>query len=294
MSPVARAFLLLALLIGLVAPTVAAALPALFAVPSTTTSPDHKLPRDAQVVRAREVVINTALLTASADAPAGFLPGGEGVLFNLFDELAVVIVPTRIERFERGVIWVGQFRDNPLGQAILVISGDIVSGNITAPGARYHIRYAGNGRHETQEIDESRFPSDEPRTPIPAETADQAPQPKATKADDGSTIDVMVVYTATARAAAGGTTAMRNLIDLGVAETNQSYMNSGIAQRLRLVHSEEVSYAESGDIGTDLDCITNTSDGCIDQVHTLRNTYGADLVSLWVENGAAIAVSPGS
>ncbi|CAG1010791.1 hypothetical protein BURK2_04112 [Burkholderiales bacterium] len=258
--------------------------PALFSRPVIAIQADRQVVRDRQVIRAREVLINAALLSGARDLPGGFFPGGQGILFNLFDELAVVVVPTRIVPFERGLLWIGSFRDNPLGQVILIVSGEVVSGNITLPGARFHIRYVGNGLHETQEIDQRLFPADEPGTPVPPASTAEAPPPKRTKADDGSTIDVMVAYTATARAAAGGTAAIQSLIDLAIAETNQSYANSAITQRLRLVHSVEVAYTESGDVGTDLDRVTDV-DGIIDNVHTLRDTYGADLVSLWVDNG---------
>ena len=60
----------------------------------------------------------------------------------------------------------------------------------------------------------------------------------------------MVVYTATTRAAAGGTDAMLATIYLALSEANQSYLNSNISQRLRLVHTQEVNYAESGNIQT--------------------------------------------
>jgi hypothetical protein len=62
------------------------------------------------------------------------------------------------------------------------------------------------------------------------------------------------------------------------------YANSGIATRLRLVHVEQVAYDESGDFITDLNRLTTAGDGYMDNVPTLRNTYGADLVSLFVEN----------
>lgn len=51
-------------------------------------------------------------------------------------------------------------------------------------------------------------------------------------------------------------------------------------QRLRLAGAVEVSYVEAGDIGVDLDRVTAPSDGYIDNVHALRSTYQADLVSL--------------
>src|SRR4051794_7732615 len=70
---------------------------------------------------------------------------------------------------------------------------------------------------------------------------------------------------------------------LAVAETNQSYLNSNINQRLRLAHVEEVSYTETGNSSTDLTRLQNGSDGFMDDVPTLRNTFAADTVSLITE-----------
>jgi len=66
---------------------------------------------------------------------------------------------------------------------------------------------------------------------------------------------------------------------------NQTFANSGIVQRIRLVHSAEVNYNETGSFETELDRLQEPADGFIDNVHALRNTYGADTVSLWVETG---------
>jgi hypothetical protein len=156
-------------------------------------------------------------------------------------------------------------------------------GNITMPRAFYQVRYAGIGIHAIHEIDQSAFPNES--DPIPIESSDREWLRDEIVADDGSTIDVMVAYTADARAAAGGTTAMNNLIDLAISETNTSYINSGIAQSLNLVHTTEVTYTESGNMGTDLSRIRNTSDGYMDNVHSLRDTYCADEVVLIVADG---------
>ena len=120
-----------------------------------------------------------------------------------------------------------------------------------------------------------------------------AAEPTA-QADDGSFIDVLVVYTPAAKSAAGGTSQILATINTAVAETNAGYANSGVVQRLRLAAAVEVAYTENGDIGVDLDRITATSDGYIDNVHTLRNTYKADMVSLITETPIArTAGSPG-
>ena len=74
---------------------------------------------------------------------------------------------------------------------------------------------------------------------------------------------------------------MLNKIALGIAETNQGYANSGVVQRVRLVGTAEVNYTESLDMSVDLNRLTSTSDGFLDEVHGLRDSVQADAVSLW-------------
>ncbi len=269
------------------------AAPALFAPAGVQAQADSSFVRDRQVVRARAVGIDFGVLTAAADARPGSNAAGQSISLNLFDDVSFVAEADHVERTERGMTWTGHLRGIDMSQVVLVMNGNVVAGNITMPMARYHVRFAGNGVHEVQRIDTARFPRDEASMPVPAHSVSNdaaaakapSPAPAGARDEDGSQIDVMVVYSAVTRVAAGGTQAMRSLIDLAVAETNQSYQNSGVAQRLRLVHTEEVDYKEKGDLEDALDCITSTSDGCLDHVHALRNAYGADLVSFWVEDG---------
>ena len=95
-------------------------------------------------------------------------------------------------------------------------------------------------------------------------------------------IDVAVVYTSGARDAAGGVAAIEAEIDLMVAETNQAYAASGVHHRVALVDRSELSYTETGDARRDLDRLLDPSDGHLDEVHTLRDEVGADLVHLIV------------
>ncbi|MES2935986.1 MAG: M12 family metallo-peptidase [Pseudomonadota bacterium] len=245
--------------------------------------------RDPEVVRAQQVAVDWRGLSAMFDVPNGSLQT-HAITLNLFNDVSFIADMVQVSRQAEGGTWTGALRGVELGQIILVVSGDVVSANISMPEARYHIRYTGNGIHEVQKIDSSLFPEDERSVPVPGSDAarDTSEQPTVgAQADDGSIIDVMVAYTALARAAAGGTAAIQSQINLAIAETNQSYQNSGVIQRVRLVHAVEVSYPETGadPLGAALNCITNTADGCLDNIPTLRNTYGADLVSFWMENG---------
>lgn len=103
-------------------------------------------------------------------------------------------------------------------------------------------------------------------------------------------VDVLTVWTPAARSAAGGTNAMLALIDLAVAEANLSYGNCDAGLFLRLVHAAEVEYTESGSISTDLSRLRSKNDGYMDGVHTLRNAFGADAVSLISNSGGACGV----
>lgn len=261
-------------------------LPAVFSRFEVLPAADSAVVRDRQVVRSSAVQIDRRLLTS----PLADKAPQQAILLNLFDDVQFVAELERIERSARGTTWIGRLRGIELSQVVMAVSGEIVAGNISMPAGRYHVRFMGNGVHEVQKIDSSLFPEDESHVPVPHILKEMLNPPEhlaGTQADDGSLVDVMVAYTATARAAAGGTAAMQTLINLAVSETNQAYQNSGVTQRVRLVHSVEVAYSETGTdpLGDALDCITSTSDGCLDNIHALRDTYAADLVSFWLEDG---------
>ena len=112
-----------------------------------------------------------------------------------------------------------------------------------------------------------------------------------------ATVDVAVVYTPAAQSASGGAAAIAAEIDLMVAETNQAYAESGVAHRLVLVETSEVSYTETGDSSVDLDRLAEPSDGHLDAVHALRDRFGADLVHLIVSEAddlCGFAYRPGA
>ncbi len=123
-------------------------------------------------------------------------------------------------------------------------------------------------------------------TTVAATKVSKGATPSQSLAEDiGSTIDVLIVYTAAAVRAIGGAAAMDSHISLAIAQTNQAYALSGVRQQLRLVHIAPVDYAETGDLNLDLGALRTNGDGTLDDVHLLRDAYGADIVSLWVEDG---------
>jgi hypothetical protein len=208
----------------------------------------------------------------------------EPLVLNLFEDLTLEALKERIEeRTKTNYTWFGRIRGSGLSQVILVVDEETVTGNIFRDGELFQVRPGGKGIHTVRQVDQRRFPEEAPPIPVILPQEDFIPEaPTTPAADSGTTvIDVLVVYTADA---AGASSNILAEIQLGIDETNQTYANSGILQRVRLVHAAQVTYSETGRSNTDLVRLQNQNDGYLDSVHSMRNTYGADIVSLWVEN----------
>lgn len=227
---------------------------------------------------------------------APFLNGDQKITLNLFENMIVVAVKDRLEkRSLDSYTWFGHIVDLPRSQVILTVEKGAMAGNITLQDQdlrnqkNYQIRPLPEGLYEIREIDQSAFREggvDESRSDYVPIFSSHQDAPPDSKADDGSLIDVMVLYTDAVAVASMNIAAE---IQLGMDETNQSYLNSGINQRVRLAHKAQVSYAETGVLCggavNDLDRLGGQTDGYLDQIHAWRDTYAADIVSLWVENG---------
>ncbi|MCH8241484.1 MAG: hypothetical protein IH897_02605, partial [Planctomycetes bacterium] len=210
--------------------------------------------------------------------------------FNLFRDVQLQGMVTGVTaQSALGSVFAGHLLGIKDGRFMLAVQGDVVLGNIRAPGVGYfQIRYLGNGVHDVREIDESEFPPcatdehDDGATPPPV----TAPRGEPDDCDDdGSVIDLMVAYTAEARVAQGGTAAIEALIALSEAETNQAYANSLInSTSVRVVFTHEVDYVESGSSSTDRERMSNPDDGHMDEVPVLRDEVAADVVTLLVND----------
>lgn len=94
-------------------------------------------------------------------------------------------------------------------------------------------------------------------------------------------IDVMIVFTTAAKNAWGGLSQSNSFVATAITNFNTALTNSGVSNvTINLVYSGEVVYTESGNLSTDLPRLRNNNDGFMDDVHTLRTTYGADLCAL--------------
>jgi hypothetical protein len=290
------ALLSVAFLLLIAAPVARAAggPPALLGLPSASDvarfALDAQLPEPG-VVRHRPVTVNFQDVAPESGPPTQ-------ISVDLFDGASVTLDLDRIEtRGPNNYTWYGRVQGHPKGYAILTVVNGQMAGAIelgdtgSRPSGSYQIHGRSDGLHVIRQIEQSAFPPDHPPgggdqpAPISSKrdlfgaSSDSGSLSEAfvPKADSGSTVDVMVVYSNQTAVAAGS--AIGAQIQQAVDTANLVYANSGITMRLRLVNYQQVNYNESGDYPTDLNWV-NSNAG----VASLRNTFGADLVSMFVES----------
>jgi hypothetical protein len=256
-----------------------------------TTADQH----DGRVLRSRLVRVDFSRIFA--DLEAGEISTGKEtgwtvrlLHINLFHD---VFFDARFDRLlnnrSGSTTWFGKSTEESPGSVIFTVKDNVMIGSVTLGKENYVIRYIGGEFHEIQQIDHSKYGEckDAVSSGSLPELTFGGNRLSMVAEDDGSIIDVMVVYTGAARSAAGGTTAIQNLIDQAVSESNTGYGNSFVDPRLNLVHTAEVNYSETGfSWGQTLNRLVGTSEGYMDNVHTLRNTYKADVVIMIVNNTA--------
>ena len=179
--------------------------------------------------------------------------------------------------------WVGSTSDHRL-QLVLTVGDDHLFGRLVSDSGET-LLVPGPEPFTTKLIRpvpglEMEFTDCVDHDPMPA-AAPRSDTASAVKAvDDGSVIDVMILYTDGMASAHPGSqihTRMQYLID----QANVSYSNSLVATRLRLVHSAQVAYPDDspGDMSEALNAVRGNV-GVFAGVEADRTTYGADQVTL--------------
>ncbi len=295
LSPVRRAALALILALAWPILSAPAALPTLFADGPLTAADASRLaaaktPKGLK--RSRLAKLNPQLLTAPASPLRQFgaiAADAPNVTLNLFADKELPVLITKTDFKGEGVfVSYGVVQGQAQSSVILAVQGDVMAGTISLPGSEtIQITPAGDGFHQVGEINPLE---------IPGCGSQEVPRPVIGGGDvvpgvagDAVVVDVMVIYTAAARAGAGSAAAMNALVDLAVAEANTAYSNSSVALTLNLVYRGEVNYTESGSANTDLTRLQSGSNSQLAAIQTLRNTYGADIVTLVTESMATYA-----
>ncbi len=246
----------------------------------------------AGMTRARITTVNFAPLGEAGAIGLTADQIGENLTLNLFDGITLVAVREKIQRNASGsYTWIGHIDGVPLSQAIFVVRAGALYAGIQAPGiGEFAVQPLDGTNHLIQQAgpntilpeDDTHLPPADPNeavakadAAIPA-ASNAAAAAAGSTADNGSLIDVLVVYSDDVNDANA-----QSFAELFMAYTNQAYENSNVNQRVWLVDVEEFAYNETGNLSTDLSNITNNANP---NVLAYRNQYHADLVVFFVNN----------
>jgi hypothetical protein len=216
----------------------------------------------------------------------------QAMTLDLFPDVSVRALRVSTDGTALRRTWTGVLEGYPDSSVVLVTAGGEVLGHVHTPFGFFRLERQADGSYLVQQVDQSMFPESAdaivPDADVAGPAAAAAEIPEVAADDDGSVVDVLVGVTTDAVAGFGGEGRARAAVDLVVAETNTALRNSGMTWRVRLVHVAVVPYVETGNYSLDLNRATATSDGFLDELPALRQTYQADLVALIVDrmNGA--------
>jgi hypothetical protein len=218
-----------------------------------------------------------------------FTPAGNFQL-QLPNRSRILVSSVRWYEFSNGSItYTGKISGQPHSEVTLALNDNRWYGMITDESMnKYMLQQTGDDVYAIATLNEWSY--------LPQETTQDFERPLIPDAEldydvcavdnpcnaDIVSIQLMVVYTTAAREAYGGTASMNAAIATAVANMNVANANSSVRSGIQfnLVYTTEVAYVESGSSSVDLSRLAGTVDGFMDSIHTLRNTYEADMVSM--------------
>ena len=201
----------------------------------------------------------------------------ETLEIELFDgkSYAAKLVQTET-RAMNDYTWRGKIREGKFeGDVILTFRGGFVSGLIYAPFNQVYEIVPRGTKQFLVELNQSLFPECGGEIKSEETTVKSNTENNLASIDSGDRIDVMVVYTTATKNLLGGDAQAQALVQQAIDSANTAYLNSKIRQRLRLVHTQEYLYTESGNSSTDLANLRNNA-----TIQSLRETHKADLVAM--------------
>lgn len=203
-------------------------------------------------------------------------------------------------RGENDFSWHGQSKDGK-GFVVFVFLNGMVSGNVLYEGKSYNFSPLKKSNMTLfYEIDPQGYPDDHPKVIDKRINSYINREPHSqiesmTPNSVNNSVRLLIAFTPSAEAGAAslGYSDMKLFLQQSVSETNQSFINSNVNHRVKLASGLRVSYTESGDFSTDLFFFMSTLDPYMNEVHTYRNQYSADVCVLLINNPTACGVASG-
>ncbi len=260
------------------------------------------------------------MLTKGMNAPDQGAP--PSLVIPLNHNVTVTAHRTGITKTEDGYIWRGTIDGSGEPVTLLWWPDGRVAGTVSHAGRMYVIKTLGGGMHGMLELAPDKLPPDHgPASPTMMKKMNMHTDPlvhqgeaammvpggerhgslpplvreKHAGAPKDATINLIVAYTK--KAASHYDDIKKDLIDVALAEANQSFKDSGIDNvRVKLVHAYETDYVEKGSHFDHVYRFRNKGDGYMDEIHDLRDKYGADVAMLVVDDpmGCGLSIRVGA
>lgn len=207
-----------------------------------------------------------------------FLANSDRVLLDVGSHT----LTARFERLDPDVLghrsWVGTIEGVEYSHVSFTERAGVVSGVIDAGPDSYELRTIVPGVYSIERLDRSQFKGEAEPLVDAAQAAIADPMANVVP-DDGSTIDVLILYTPNARTRLGGASQIQATVAQIVSDSNTAFTRSGVATRFRLAASAELTHTEASSMSSDLSTVTNSS-----VARGLRDQHRADLVQLLVDS----------
>jgi hypothetical protein len=255
----------------------------------------------------KEVVREQKSTVAATIVPQPTAKGRERFLFNLFDRRFVGVVTRHGEPGADSRTWSGSLEKAAGTFTLLEYQGrkflNVHAGKRifeVVPSESDNVTVREVDPNQVPECQAGRFTSEDATSTInPCLAASAAVRPISRAVcvtdDRGPTknIDALVVYPTTLAVFSPST--VEAFILMSVDETNQAFENSAVNAHLRIGRDRKqaggppcmfaVNHVETTDVAQVLDNLIKSSDGVLDNVHTMREDCRADVVLLMVSQG---------
>ena len=183
--------------------------------------------------------------------------GAGRLLLNVREGVDLDVVVERTAPTKWGYSLSGRVAGGNVGFVTLVVHDEAVAGSVWTPESAYELHYLGGGIHALRDVTSA--PRPECSGVASEASAAETPQTvqQTVSGDDGSVVDILVVWTSAAEEEqGGGEQGMLALIEAHIAYTNDMLERSGALASLNLVDAEKMDDAEgrhgSHLIGSDL------------------------------------------
>ncbi len=206
-------------------------------------------------------------------------PSSQSVSLQLFPGSNIILKVEQIQTYGPDSIVVsGTWGSDPHSSFTMSMKSHVLLGSWRSRQANFILESDGQGSHLISELT---FADDgDCQAENSPESRDEAPEFGEDQADGTPVIDMLVAYTPAALARVGSVEAMQALIQMGIADTNKAFADSGVSLSVRWVGTMALSQNETGDFSADLSSLRSKSDGRWDEVHSQRAALGADQVTV--------------